>query len=47
MIESLIDGDIIVRGSLDSLTAVKGFAAVRILNMLRTLLKGQFQDRKY
>jgi lipopolysaccharide biosynthesis glycosyltransferase len=40
-----LDGDIIVRGSLESLTDVKGFAAVRILNISRTLLKGQFQDR--
>lgn len=40
-----LDGDIVVRGSLESLTSVTGFAAVRILNMLRTLLKGQFQDR--
>jgi lipopolysaccharide biosynthesis glycosyltransferase len=40
-----LDGDIIVRGSLDSLAEVKGFAAVRILNISRTLLKGQFQDR--
>ena len=40
-----LDGDIIVRGSLDSLTAVKGFAAVRILNIFRTTLKGQFHNR--
>ena len=40
-----LDGDIIVRGSLDTLVQTKGFAAVRILNMLRTLLKGQLQDR--
>jgi len=40
-----LDGDIIARGSLDSLTEVKGFAAVRILNISRTLLKGQFQYR--
>ena len=40
-----LDGDIIVRGSLESLTDVKGFAAVRVLNMLRTSLKGQFHDR--
>ena len=40
-----LDGDIVVRGSLDSLTQIKGFAAVRILNISRTLLKGQFQEQ--
>ncbi len=40
-----LDGDIIVRGSLDTLVQTRGFAAVRILNMLRTSLKGQFHDR--
>jgi lipopolysaccharide biosynthesis glycosyltransferase len=40
-----LDGDIIVRGSLDALTAVKGFAAVRILNIFRTTLRGQFHNR--
>ncbi|MCE5212403.1 MAG: hypothetical protein LLG40_12705 [Deltaproteobacteria bacterium] len=40
-----LDGDIIVRGALDTLADTKGFAAARILNMLRTSLKGQFQDR--
>lgn len=40
-----LDGDIVVRGSLESLTEAKGFAAVRILNLLRTSLKGQFHDR--
>ena len=40
-----LDGDIIVRGSLDALAQVKGFAAVRILNVLRTSLKGSFHDR--
>lgn len=40
-----LDGDIIVRGSLDSLTEVKGFATVRILNISRTLLRGQFQEQ--
>ena len=40
-----LDGDIIVRGSLDSLTEVKGFAAVRILNIFGTLLEGQFNSR--
>jgi lipopolysaccharide biosynthesis glycosyltransferase len=40
-----LDGDIIVRGSLDTLVQTRGFAAARILNMLRTSLKGQFHDR--
>lgn len=40
-----LDGDVAVRGSLASLADVKGFAAVRILNISRTLLKGQFQNR--
>ena len=40
-----LDGDIIVRGSLDALVEMKGFAAVRILNIFRTSLKGQFHDR--
>jgi lipopolysaccharide biosynthesis glycosyltransferase len=40
-----LDGDIVVRGSLDTLVQVEGFAAARILNILRILLKGQFHDR--
>ena len=40
-----LDGDIIVRGSLDALIQVKGFAAARILNICRTVLQGQFHDR--
>jgi lipopolysaccharide biosynthesis glycosyltransferase len=40
-----LDGDIVVRGSLDALTEVKGFAAARILNIFRTRLKGQFRKR--
>jgi len=40
-----LDGDIVVRGSLDTLVHVEGFAAVRILNIVRTLLWGQFHDR--
>ncbi|PKN50850.1 MAG: hypothetical protein CVU43_22460 [Chloroflexi bacterium HGW-Chloroflexi-5] len=40
-----LDGDIIVRGALDSLTDVEGFAAVRILNIFLTKLKGQFCNR--
>ncbi|KQC14272.1 MAG: hypothetical protein APR63_14725 [Desulfuromonas sp. SDB] len=40
-----LDGDIVVRGSLDTLVQTKGFSAVRILNMLRTSLKGQFNNR--
>jgi len=39
-----LDGDIVVRGSLDTLAQAEGFAAARILNLARTLLKGQFQD---
>ncbi|MCE5212734.1 MAG: hypothetical protein LLG40_14430 [Deltaproteobacteria bacterium] len=37
-----LDGDIVVRGSLATLADVKGFGAVRILNVFRTKLKGQF-----
>ena len=40
-----LDGDIIVRGSLDSLAHIKGFGAIRILNIFRTSLKGQFHAR--
>jgi len=40
-----LDGDIIVKGSLDSLTEIKGFAAAGILNIFRTLLEGQFLKR--
>jgi lipopolysaccharide biosynthesis glycosyltransferase len=40
-----LDGDIIVRGPLDALAQINGFAAARILNMLRTSLQGQFHDR--
>ncbi|MDI6742496.1 MAG: glycosyltransferase [Smithella sp.] len=40
-----LDGDIITRGSLDTLAQVKGFAAARILNIFRTTLKGQFNKR--
>lgn len=40
-----LDGDIIVRRSLDNLARTEGFGAVRILNIFRTNLKGQFQDR--
>lgn len=44
-----LDGDIIVRGSLESLTRIRGFGAVRILNIFRTRLAGQFhrRNRKY
>lgn len=41
-----LDGDVIVRGSLETLARVEGFGAVRILNVFRTLMKGQFHDRK-
>jgi len=40
-----LDGDIIVRGSLDALAQIKGFGAIRILNIFRTSLQGQFHDR--
>jgi lipopolysaccharide biosynthesis glycosyltransferase len=40
-----LDGDIVVRASLDTLVQTKGFAAARILNILRTSLKGQLHDR--
>lgn len=40
-----LDGDIIIRGSLDTLAQVKGFAAARILNIFRTTLRGQFHQR--
>lgn len=40
-----LDGDIIVRGSLEALSQINGFGAVRILNMFRTSLKGQFHKR--
>jgi lipopolysaccharide biosynthesis glycosyltransferase len=40
-----LDGDTLVRGSLDGLTGVQGFGAVRILNVLRTKLKGSFHSR--
>jgi lipopolysaccharide biosynthesis glycosyltransferase len=40
-----LDGDTLVRGSLDGLAAIQGFGAVRILNVLRTTLKGSFHRR--
>jgi len=40
-----LDGDIIVRGSLDALARIEGFGAVRILNLFRTTLEGQFVRR--
>jgi lipopolysaccharide biosynthesis glycosyltransferase len=40
-----LDGDIIVRGSLDTLAQVKGFGAIRILNIFLTTLRGQFHNR--
>jgi len=40
-----LDGDIVVRGSLDELTKILGFAAVRIHNIHRTSLKGSFRKR--
>ena len=39
-----LDGDVIVRGSIDELTKVKGIAAVRIFNTYRTLLGGQLYN---
>ncbi|MFA5323665.1 MAG: glycosyltransferase, partial [Smithella sp.] len=40
-----LDGDIIVRGALDTLAEVKGFSAVGILNIFTPLLRGQFNSR--
>lgn len=40
-----LDGDIIVRGSLEALTDVQGFAAVSILNIVWTNLRGQFNPQ--
>jgi lipopolysaccharide biosynthesis glycosyltransferase len=40
-----LDGDTVVRGSLDGLTTIEGFGAVRILNVLHIALKGSFHRR--
>lgn len=40
-----LDADIIVRGSIEALNKVKGFAAVRIYNTRITSLWGQFSER--
>jgi lipopolysaccharide biosynthesis glycosyltransferase len=40
-----LDGDIVIKGSLEPLTEVKGFAAAGILNIFRTLFEGQFRER--
>lgn len=40
-----LDGDIVVRGSLEALAKVGGFAAVRIYNIHRTTLRGSFRAR--
>jgi hypothetical protein len=37
-----LDGDVMARGSLETPARVSGFGAVRILNVFRTTLRGQF-----